>query len=391
MEPLAVTLVRRHRRALDRLPASRGLRPRRRHAHAVRPPATTRERRVMLNTIGPVWDGNEVWLITAGAGTFAAFPLWYASLFSALYLPLTIVLSASSSAPSRSSTAARCTRSAGDVAVDALHRPRLAHRGLRRRRPARPHDASACRSTRTATASAGRSSGSPATPCSAASRSSASASCTPPPSWRSRPTARCASARLCSRCAGRRCACCPLPPGRSAVQLEHGGNPVSWTAIVLAVAAGAFGLVQARAATRASPSPATPASACSAAPRSSRVFPEVLPSTIDPAFDLTLRTRPAALHARRDDVGGRSGCRSSSPTRHGATGSSGLSSGHTSRRTACAGGPSVMLDRCSTPPPRILYPLGVLTALKAAALVGLAEALSRGIVSVIAGPTPSGG
>ena len=50
------------------------------------------ERRLMLNTIGPVWDGNEVWLITAGAATFAAFPLWYASLFSALYIPLTLVL-----------------------------------------------------------------------------------------------------------------------------------------------------------------------------------------------------------------------------------------------------------------------------------------------------------
>lgn len=50
------------------------------------------ERRVLLNTVGPVWDGNEVWLITAGAATFAAFPLWYASLFSALYLPLLVVL-----------------------------------------------------------------------------------------------------------------------------------------------------------------------------------------------------------------------------------------------------------------------------------------------------------
>ena len=50
------------------------------------------ERRVLLNTVGPVWDGNEVWLITAGAATFAAFPLWYASLFSTLYLPLVIVL-----------------------------------------------------------------------------------------------------------------------------------------------------------------------------------------------------------------------------------------------------------------------------------------------------------
>jgi len=50
------------------------------------------ERRVMLNTIGPVWDGNEVWLITAGAATFAAFPLWYAALFSSLYVPLVLVL-----------------------------------------------------------------------------------------------------------------------------------------------------------------------------------------------------------------------------------------------------------------------------------------------------------
>jgi cytochrome d ubiquinol oxidase subunit II len=51
-----------------------------------------RQRRLMLNAIGPVWDGNEVWLITAGAATFAAFPMWYASLFSALYIPMTIML-----------------------------------------------------------------------------------------------------------------------------------------------------------------------------------------------------------------------------------------------------------------------------------------------------------
>ncbi|WP_341392639.1 cytochrome d ubiquinol oxidase subunit II [Arthrobacter sp. G119Y2] len=51
-----------------------------------------KDRRVMLNTIGPVWDGNEVWLITAGAMTFATFPLWYAALFSALYIPLVFVL-----------------------------------------------------------------------------------------------------------------------------------------------------------------------------------------------------------------------------------------------------------------------------------------------------------
>jgi cytochrome d ubiquinol oxidase subunit II len=50
------------------------------------------QRRVMLNAIGPVWDGNEVWLITAAGAMFAAFPIWYASLFSALYLPLVFVL-----------------------------------------------------------------------------------------------------------------------------------------------------------------------------------------------------------------------------------------------------------------------------------------------------------
>ena len=52
------------------------------------------ERRVALNTIGPWWDGNEVWLIVAGAGMFAAFPAWYATTFSALYLVLLIVLAA---------------------------------------------------------------------------------------------------------------------------------------------------------------------------------------------------------------------------------------------------------------------------------------------------------
>jgi cytochrome d ubiquinol oxidase subunit II len=52
------------------------------------------DRRVMINSIGPVWDGNEVWLITAGGATFAAFPLWYASLFSGFYLALLLILAA---------------------------------------------------------------------------------------------------------------------------------------------------------------------------------------------------------------------------------------------------------------------------------------------------------
>jgi cytochrome bd ubiquinol oxidase subunit II len=49
-------------------------------------------RRVMINAIGPVWDGNEVWLITAGGAMFAAFPLWYASMFSGFYIPLLLIL-----------------------------------------------------------------------------------------------------------------------------------------------------------------------------------------------------------------------------------------------------------------------------------------------------------
>jgi cytochrome bd ubiquinol oxidase subunit II len=50
------------------------------------------KRRVMINTIGPHWDGNEVWLITAGGAMFAAFPSWYATLFSGFYLPLFLIL-----------------------------------------------------------------------------------------------------------------------------------------------------------------------------------------------------------------------------------------------------------------------------------------------------------
>jgi cytochrome d ubiquinol oxidase subunit II len=52
------------------------------------------DRRVLINTIGPVWDGNEVWLIVAGGATFAAFPDWYATLFSGFYLPLFLILAA---------------------------------------------------------------------------------------------------------------------------------------------------------------------------------------------------------------------------------------------------------------------------------------------------------
>lgn len=53
---------------------------------------TDEQKRVILNTIGPFWDGNEVWLITAGGAIFAAFPIWYATMFSGFYLALLVIL-----------------------------------------------------------------------------------------------------------------------------------------------------------------------------------------------------------------------------------------------------------------------------------------------------------
>lgn len=56
------------------------------------PDEANRRRRLLLTTIGPFWDGNEVWVLTAGGATFAAFPEWYATLFSGFYLPLLVIL-----------------------------------------------------------------------------------------------------------------------------------------------------------------------------------------------------------------------------------------------------------------------------------------------------------
>jgi|APSaa5957512622_1039677.scaffolds.fasta_scaffold68044_1 cytochrome bd ubiquinol oxidase subunit II len=53
---------------------------------------TDQDKRLMINSIGPLWDGNEVWLVTAGGVTFAAFPQVYATMFSALYTPLMLIL-----------------------------------------------------------------------------------------------------------------------------------------------------------------------------------------------------------------------------------------------------------------------------------------------------------
>jgi cytochrome d ubiquinol oxidase subunit II len=55
-------------------------------------PRDERERSLMFESIGPVWDGNEVWLVVAGGATFAAFPAWYATMFSGFYLALLLIL-----------------------------------------------------------------------------------------------------------------------------------------------------------------------------------------------------------------------------------------------------------------------------------------------------------
>ena len=79
---------RRHGRHVRR---ARRLRPRRRH----RPPRCRpheAERRAVLKSIGPVWDGNEVWLLAGGGALYFAFPALYASSFTGFYLPLMMVL-----------------------------------------------------------------------------------------------------------------------------------------------------------------------------------------------------------------------------------------------------------------------------------------------------------
>ena len=79
---------------MDRLLHPRGVRLRRRHAAQPRSARDDAGRRAAINTIGPLWDGNEVWLIVAAAAIFAAFPGWYATMFSGLYLAMVLLLAA---------------------------------------------------------------------------------------------------------------------------------------------------------------------------------------------------------------------------------------------------------------------------------------------------------
>ena len=104
------------------------------------------EKRAIIHTIGPVWDGNEVWLLTAGGATFAAFPGWYASLFSGFYLALFLILDRADH-PRRLVRVlgqGRLAALARDVGVDdrrrQLHGGAAVGRRLGRHRPRRPDE-----------------------------------------------------------------------------------------------------------------------------------------------------------------------------------------------------------------------------------------------------------
>ena len=138
---------------------------------------TDTERRILLNSIGPVWDGNEVWLVLGAGVLFAVFPLAYASLFSGLYLAFVLVLLVmilrTVALEFRSKEPGPRWRSAWDtVFAVASSGPGVApRRGLRqhRRRPAA--------STPTATSRPGWSACSRRSPCSSASRRSRCSRC----------------------------------------------------------------------------------------------------------------------------------------------------------------------------------------------------------------------
>ena len=136
-------------------------------------PRDERERGLMFESIGPVWDGNEVWLVVAAGATFAAFPAWYATLFSGFYvaLLLILVLLIVRVRLVRVAREARGRALAGDVAVGEHDRERRrpVPLGSRARQPRRR----ASRSTPRTCSPAGLSTCSPPTRCSPGSRSCA--------------------------------------------------------------------------------------------------------------------------------------------------------------------------------------------------------------------------
>ena len=352
------------------------------------------DRRVMLNTIGPVWDGNEVWLVTAGAATFAAFPFWYASLFSALYIPLTVVLLGlifrAVAIEYRGKGHSDRWKHNWDLAlgvgsfivafgIGALLA--LTTTGL-------PLDANGDRVggpfswftgyavlggfavvgfclVHAATFLALKSDG----------------------------AVRVAARRWFTRWSP--IALLPLAGWVIAVQLRQ-GNPATWSLVVIAVVAAVLGLDR-----RQSRARGQGVHRYGSVPRRGRGIDLRRGLPRRAAVDDRPRLRPdraerieRGLHARRDDVGGRL----RDAAHHRVSGvdllgvpASGERPPHPADAPRARGRPSVKrgaaLGRHS---PRILYPLGVLSALKAVALVALAEALARGIVAVIDRTDPIG-
>jgi cytochrome bd ubiquinol oxidase subunit II len=247
-----------------------------------------RERRVMLNTIGPVWDGNEVWLITAGAGMFAAFPAWYASLFSVLYVPLTIALvglilrAVSIEWRGKVHTARwRSVWTAG-IGVGSLIAAFCVGAMLALTSLGLPIDDNGDRVGGPFVWL-----GWPAIVGGLAVVGFALAHSATFLGLKADGAVRERSAAFAARWAP----LCLVPAAIWAlwVQLEHGGNALSWALVLLAVVGGAYGWLQAR---RRSEGRAFLGYAAfgvfGVASIFAGMFPKVLPSTIDPAFDLTL-------------------------------------------------------------------------------------------------------
>ncbi len=132
------------------------------------------ERRAMITTLGPVWDGNEVWVLVAGGATFAAFPEWYATLFSGFYLPLFLILVGADPARRGLRVPQQALRRLLAGPLGRRHRHRLGDpraavgRGLRQHRPGRSPQGAA---TATSSTTAGSSTCSTRSPCSVGSRS----------------------------------------------------------------------------------------------------------------------------------------------------------------------------------------------------------------------------
>ena len=192
------------------------------------------ERRVLINTIGPVWDGNEVWLLVAGGATFAAFPEWYATLFSGFYLPLLLILVGADRARRRLRVPrqARRRRPGGAAGTRAIFVGSL-RAGAAVGRRVRATSCAACRSTPTTSTSAASSTCSTRTRCSAGWPRCRCSSSTARCSWRSRPTAtirRPGRARLARAArAGRRRA--SRWPFLVWTQLAHRRRPASAVAV----------------------------------------------------------------------------------------------------------------------------------------------------------------